>query len=341
MSKAFRTSEHRNKLSKQIKTARNLASSEDTQSKPKRVVSFSPAQRQRKSVSRVSSLKELNLPTEEKDQDDHSSASSRRKATRKVRGNSMRKNLLRNKRKLEREVDQRPSYKGSTPSLAEEIESQTLSLSLDDIHYDEENDNDNATKDVTDFAVVDPTGRKCTYTGAISKSSGLLCGHGRLEYSDKGEIFEGQFVHGFWTGYGRCIYTNTGQDYTGFFDNNIRHGHGVTKHQDGRIFEGTYSHGVIMEGKMTYQDGSTYLGQWSRGARHDGRGTYTFVNGSVFFGEFQADKIHGSGVLTWPNGARYLGKWQNGVRHGQGKEFRPDGRVRLDGTWETGRFAKA
>jgi hypothetical protein len=205
---------------------------------------------------------------------------------------------------------------------------------------DEENDNNNATEHVTDFSVVDPTGRKCTYTGAISRSSGMPFGHGRLEYSDKGEIFEGQFVHGSWTGYGRCICASTGEDYTGFFCDLIKHGHGVTKHQDGRTFEGTYSNGVKVEGKMTYEDGSIYLGQWSRGARH-GRGTYTFVNGSVFFGEFQDDKIHGSGVLTWPNGARYLGKWKKGVRHGQGKEFRPDGSVRLEGTWETGIFAKA
>jgi hypothetical protein len=226
------------------------------------------------------------------------------------------------------------------------IISQSLSLSLDDMNQDMEDDDDDYEKDkdneltteqVTDFAVADPAGKRATYTGAISKASGMPCGQGRLTYADTGEIFEGQFVHGLWTGYGRCIYTITGEDYTGYFLNNIKHGHGVTKHQDGRIFEGAYSFGVKTEGKMTYKDGSTYLGKWFRGARH-GRGTYTFLNGSVFFGEFRDDRMHGSGVLNWTNGSRYIGQWRNGVRHGLGKEFKSDGSVRREGPWKDGSF---
>jgi hypothetical protein len=233
------------------------------------------------------------------------------------------------------------STEDSTASVVEEeVVSQTMSLSLDDINpdlEDDDKDNEHTTEQVTAFAVVDPTGRRATYTGVISKSRGIPCGEGRMEYSDTGEIFEGQFVQGFWTGYGRCIYTTTGEDYTGFFLNNIKHGHGVTKYQDGRIFEGAYAHGVKAEGKMTYMDGSTYLGKWSHGVRH-GRGTYTFPNGSVFFGEFQDDRMHGSGVLTWTNGSQCMGKWRNGVRHGPGKEFKADGSVRREGAWKDGRF---
>jgi hypothetical protein len=237
---------------------------------------------------------------------------------------------------------------GSSTSLhAPEMESQTLSL--EDLQHDDEaaeegdyNNGDSingesSTDYVGEFAVVDPAGRKGIYTGTVFKSSGMPCGQGRLEYPDRGEIFEGQFVHGFWTGYGRCIYTNTGEDYTGFFHNNIKHGHGVTKYQDGRVYNGTYSHGVKVEGKMTYQDGSTYLGEWSRGARN-GRGTYTFPNGSVFFGEFLEDKMYGSGVLTWASGGRCVGGWKNGLRHGYGKDFRPDGSLRREGTWTDGKL---
>jgi hypothetical protein len=245
----------------------------------------------------------------------------------------------------ERSYSKKSSRDDSGTTLTEEIESQTLSLSLDDmvhpdIDEDEIDDTEHTNEHVSDFAVADPSGRKGIYSGMISKSSGMPCGHGRLEYHDKGEIFEGQFVHGFWTGYGRCIYTTTGEDYTGFFLDSIKHGHGETKFQDGRVFEGTYSHGIKVEGKMTYQDGSTYLGQWANGARH-GRGTYSFPYGSVFFGEFQDDKIHGSGVLTWANGSRYVGRWRDGLRHGLGKEYQPSGSIRREGTWNDGRFIKA
>jgi hypothetical protein len=233
----------------------------------------------------------------------------------------------------------------TTSCFTEELESQTLSLSLEDmvhpdIDEDEMDDTETATEHVSAFAVADPSGRKGIYSGMISKSSGMPCGHGRLEYHDKGEIFEGQFVHGFWTGYGRCIYTTTGEDYTGCFLDSIKHGHGETSFQDGRVFEGTYSHGIKVQGKMTYQDGSTYLGQWANGARH-GRGTYSFPYGSVFFGEFQDDTIHGSGVLTWANGSRYVGTWRDGLRHGLGKEYQPNGSIRREGTWTEGRFLKA
>lgn len=226
----------------------------------------------------------------------------------------------------------------SATTMTEAIESQTLSLSLDDIPMeDDSNDSDHSLEQVKDFAVIDPWGRRGVYSGLISKSSGIPCGHGRLYYPDEGEIFEGQFVHGFWTGYGRCIYTNLGEDYTGTFLNNVRHGHGTTKYKDGRIFEGTYTKGIKTEGKMTYQDGSTYLGHWANGGRH-GRGTYTFVNGSVFFGQFENDRIHGSGVLTWSNGSRYVGTWKDGLRHGHGVEYKPSGSIRREGIWKLGAF---
>jgi hypothetical protein len=198
---------------------------------------------------------------------------------------------------------------------------------------------------VTNMEVVDrSTGRNCRYTGQLSKSSGTPCGHGRLEYLDQngagggGDILEGQFVHGLWTGYGQCRSQKTGQVYTGYFlaDQMLRHGHGICIYPDGRHFDGTYSHGSKVEGKMTYTDKSVYLGQWQSGARH-GRGTYTFPNGLIYHGEFVQDQFCGEGIMTWTSGSRFVGGWKNGARHGHGREFRADGTIRQEGTWKNGK----
>jgi len=197
----------------------------------------------------------------------------------------------------------------------------------------------NSIRHVSSFKVVDPAGRKGLYTGPIAKSSGMPYGYGRLEYTEEDEIFEGEFSHGFWMGQGRCIYKKTGEDYSGFFLNTIRHGHGVTKYKDGRVYDGTYSHGDIVEGKMMYVDGASYLGQFSQGLRH-GRGIYSTSNRDVdkvvFHGEFRNDQIHGSGVLTLPDGSRFIGHWKNGVREGFGQEVHPNGSIIRQGMWRNG-----
>jgi hypothetical protein len=241
----------------------------------------------------------------------------------------------------------------NTLSMVEGVESQPLSLSVEDnMMMLDDLEGDNASlqnsvegvnepktpteKQVKRFIMIDPSGRRSVYSGTISTSSGMPNGEGRLEYPDRGEIFIGRFVHGFWSGYGTCLCTLTKEEYTGFFLDYVKHGHGVTKYVDGRRFEGTYNKGVKVEGKMTYQDGSTYVGKFEGGVR-SGRGTYMFPSGSAFFGKFEDDELH-KGVLTYPNGGRFVGQWKNGARHGPGKEFRPDGSINRKGHWHEGRF---
>lgn len=252
----------------------------------------------------------------------------------------------------------------ATSGLTEDFQSQTLSISLDDMPAARPQDGDNAgeneslensacslgalfdddksagaptaQEEVTNFAIVDCSGHHCLYSGTISTSTSMPNGMGRLEYTSRGEVFVGRFVHGIWSGYGTCHYALTQEEYTGFFDDYIRHGHGTTNFSDGRVFEGTYHEGAKVEGKMTYADQSIYVGKFDNGARN-GRGTYTFANGAVFFGDFYQDEIS-SGILTYPNGSRFRGRWKNGVRHGPGKEFHPDGSVGREGTWNEGQL---
>jgi hypothetical protein len=190
------------------------------------------------------------------------------------------------------------------------------------------------TQFVTEKNIVDPYGEKGVYTGALSKSTGMPNGKGRLEYEKEGRWYEGDWIHGRWTGYGR-LSNGDGDFYEGGLKNDHKHGTGVMKFADGRVFEGEYIRGQMIQGKMTYQDGSIYGGSWVDGMRH-GRGKCVFVDGSEYEGEFREGNFHGQGKMTWNDGGWYVGEWCDGEMHGRGKEIRPDGSLRHDGEWSRG-----
>mmetsp|Transcript_20590 Transcript_20590/g.58356 ORF Transcript_20590/g.58356 Transcript_20590/m.58356 type:complete len:861 (-) Transcript_20590:63-2645(-) len=187
---------------------------------------------------------------------------------------------------------------------------------------------------VSDKQIVDPYGEKGVYTGALSKSTGMPNGKGRLEYEKEGRWYEGDWIHGRWTGYGR-LSNGDGDFYEGGLKNDHKHGTGVMRFADGRVFEGEYIRGQMIQGKMTYQDGSVYGGSWVDGMRH-GRGKCIFVDGSEYEGEFREGNFHGHGQMTWNDGGWYVGEWCDGEMHGKGKEIRPDGSLRHDGEWSRG-----
>jgi len=187
---------------------------------------------------------------------------------------------------------------------------------------------------VTDKQIVDPYGEKGVYTGALSKSTGMPNGKGRLEYEKEGRWYEGDWIHGRWTGYGR-LSNGDGDFYEGGLKNDHKHGTGVMRFADGRVFEGEYIRGQMIQGKMTYQDGSVYGGSWVDGMRH-GRGKCIFVDGSEYEGEFREGNFHGHGQMTWNDGGWYVGEWCDGEMHGRGREVRPDGSLRHDGEWSRG-----
>eukprot|EP00537_Pseudo-nitzschia_pungens_P000963 CAMPEP_0172361322 /NCGR_PEP_ID=MMETSP1060-20121228/5174_1 /TAXON_ID=37318 /ORGANISM="Pseudo-nitzschia pungens, Strain cf. cingulata" /LENGTH=891 /DNA_ID=CAMNT_0013083549 /DNA_START=260 /DNA_END=2935 /DNA_ORIENTATION=+ len=187
---------------------------------------------------------------------------------------------------------------------------------------------------VTEKQIVDPYGEKGIYTGALSKSTCMPNGKGRLEYEKESRWYEGDWIHGRWTGYGR-LSNGDGDFYEGGLKNDHKHGTGVMRFADGRVFEGEYIRGQMIQGKMTYQDGSVYGGSWVDGMRH-GRGKCIFVDGSEYEGEFREGNFHGHGKMTWNDGGWYVGNWSNGEMDGQGKEVRPDGSLRHDGEWAGG-----
>mmetsp|Transcript_7257 Transcript_7257/g.14866 ORF Transcript_7257/g.14866 Transcript_7257/m.14866 type:complete len:725 (-) Transcript_7257:162-2336(-) len=187
---------------------------------------------------------------------------------------------------------------------------------------------------VTALTVTDPYGEQGTYTGSISNTTGMPHGFGRLEYDKAGRWYEGDWRHGRWTGQGR-LSNGDGDFYEGGLKSDHKHGGGVMKFADGRIFEGEYINGQMVEGKMTYQDGSTYTGGWVDGMRH-GRGRCVFTDQSVYEGEFREGEFFGFGKMSWSDGGWYEGEWYNGEMQGYGKEIRPDGSMRHEGQWSKG-----
>ena len=187
---------------------------------------------------------------------------------------------------------------------------------------------------VKEKQIVDPYGEKGVYTGALSKSTCMPNGKGRLEYEKESRWYEGDWIHGRWTGFGR-LSNGDGDFYQGGLKNDHKHGTGIMRFADGRVFEGEYIRGQMIQGQMTYQDGSIYGGSWVDGMRH-GRGKCIFVDGSQYEGEFREGNFHGHGKMTWNDGGWYVGNWSNGEMDGRGKEVRPDGSLRHDGEWSAG-----
>jgi hypothetical protein len=103
----------------------------------------------------------------------------------------------------------------------------------------------------------------------------LRHGHGRIEFLDCGDIYEGQFTKGKITGKGLFIWSNN-QQYKGDFVDGIKHGKGKYKWPDGTEYEGEYKNGI-----------------------REGFGLYKWKDGRIFEGTFKNGKPDGKGILTY------------------------------------------
>jgi hypothetical protein len=118
---------------------------------------------------------------------------------------------------------------------------------------------------VQDIHLVDNVGDHGLYTGTMDTRRLLPHGLGTMDYGDV--VYEGQWVNGDWCGFGRLTDLNTGDVYQGGFFDNMKHGLGVRKYVDGRIYDGTFTL-EKMEGKghLTFaDDGTKILGESEQG----------------------------------------------------------------------------
>ena len=82
---------------------------------------------------------------------------------------------------------------------------------------------------------------------------------------------------------------------------------------------------TMCEGAFTYLDGSIYVGEWKDGSRH-GNGTLTYEDGREYIGGWRIGLHHGQGTFTYLDGSIYIGGWMQSERHGQGTLIENNGK---------------
>lgn len=84
---------------------------------------------------------------------------------------------------------------------------------------------------------------------------------------------------------------------------------------DGSKYFGVLKDGKYFQGDFTFVDGSIYSGNWIDG-KLNGYGTSTSKNGSVYVGEWKDNKKNGKGSLTLADGSKYVGVWKDDTLSG-------------------------
>jgi hypothetical protein len=86
--------------------------------------------------------------------------------------------------------------------------------------------------------------------------------------------------------------------------------------------------------KMVYEDGSVYVGDFMDKEAH-GNGEMKWPSGATFSGVWFRNQME-NGVYTFPSGQKVQGFFRDSRLHGQGKIIAPDGRVLVEGLFESG-----
>lgn len=85
------------------------------------------------------------------------------------------------------------------------------------------------------------------------------------------------------------------------------------------------------KGQYSWLDGSLYEGDFEKDLRH-GKGTFKWPNGESYKGDYFQDQRTGQGIYSWPDGATFSGSFLNGKRHGTGTFTSASG-AKYQGDW--------
>lgn len=73
-----------------------------------------------------------------------------------------------------------------------------------------------------------------------------------------------------------------------------------------------------------------------QGYSHFNLGVYVWCNNRKYEGDWQNNKMHGTGKTEWNDGRKYEGDYSNDKKHGMGTFIWPDGR-KFHGCWKDGK----
>lgn len=128
-----------------------------------------------------------------------------------------------------------------------------------------------------------------------------------------------------------CVWYADGGYYWGNICKLVRHGKGMYRDPDGRVYEGDWDndemHGF---GRLTESDGHQYYeGYWVHN-HPEGRGTQVKFHPyshtlTTYNGIFRHGLLQGKGFMSDETGGTYRGEFVDGHRHGTGTMYQPSG----------------
>jgi hypothetical protein len=180
----------------------------------------------------------------------------------------------------------------------------------------------------------DCAGQFGNYVGKVATASRRPHSKGEMKWELSGNVYDGEWRHGYRQGYGRLTYSS-GDVFEGWFQQDLKVGRGTYQWRDGRQYEGMYANDGAedLNGTLSWKNGTLYVGCFTQGHR-TGKGVIRFPNNVRYQGDFVNGKYHGFGSCTFQDGRVYTGYWRRGKAHGTGILTEADGTVLHDGQWQ-------
>lgn len=157
-------------------------------------------------------------------------------------------------------------------------------------------------------------------------------GQGNIILLD-GRVAIGTFKNGKLEGKGTLYLEQNGKKavWKGTFVNNELQGKGKFTDFDGTVEDGEFDHHSLMRGYIVRANGDRAEGFFKNHLLEGKQGKITFTDKTEWEGEFQGDKLHGTGIIRHSSGKVFEGKFEEG-KLVEGKI------IDSDGTTYTGQF---
>ncbi|CAI2364639.1 unnamed protein product [Moneuplotes crassus] len=114
--------------------------------------------------------------------------------------------------------------------------------------------------------------------------------------------------------------TISGDLFLGEISEGEANGYGIILTNRNSLIEGTFSNGIIEEGKVKilYPDGEVYIGSVKKGGCRQGDGVHYYANGDIYDGEFLDNQRVGKSRLRFHDGSEYIGQFIEDTADGHG-----------------------